>query len=50
MNVHTLEDWVNLLQNNMNINVPFAEFKKLYEEEFDLVKYYKEVANLLYYL
>lgn len=44
-NKKDIEDWVNLLQNNMNINVPFAEFKKSYEEEFDLVKYYKEVAK-----
>lgn len=44
-NKEDIEDWVNLLQNNMNINVPFTEFKQSYEEEFNLVKYYKEVVE-----
>lgn len=44
-NQNDIEDWVNLLQKNMNINVPITEFKKIYEEEFDLVKYYKGVAE-----
>lgn len=44
-NQKDIEDWVNLLQKNMNINVPITEFKKIYEEEFDLVKYYKGVAE-----
>lgn len=44
-NKKDIEDWVTLLQNNMNIDVSFTEFKQSYEEEFDLVKYYKEVAE-----
>lgn len=39
-----LRDWVNLLQRNMNISVPFEEFKKGYEEELSLVNYYNDVA------
>lgn len=38
-------NWVNLLQNNMNIKVPFNEFKKSYEEEYSKIKYYKDVVD-----
>lgn len=40
-----LIDWFNLIQNNMNINVSFDEFKKSYEEEFSLIRYYKDVVE-----
>lgn len=40
-----IQDWVNLLQTKMNINVSCEEFKTTYEEEFDKVKYYKEVVE-----
>lgn len=40
-----IKDWVNLLQNNMHIQVPFTEFKEAYEEEFNLVNYYKSVVE-----
>ncbi len=40
-----IKDWVAINQKNMNINVPFEEFKKAYEEEFDLVRYYMDVVK-----
>ena len=39
-----IRNWVNLVQKNTDINAPFEDFKKAYEEEFSRVKYYKEVA------
>ncbi len=44
-NKEDLIDWFNLIQNNMNINVSFDEFKKSYEEEFSLIRYYKDVVE-----
>lgn len=41
----SIRDWVDLIQKNMNIDVPFEEFKIKYEEEFSKVKYYKEVVE-----
>lgn len=40
-----LNDWYNLLAKNMNINVPFQEFKEAYEEEMSSVKYYRNVVE-----
>lgn len=40
-----IKSWVAINQKNMDINVPFEEFKKAYEEEFDLVRYYKNVVE-----
>lgn len=40
-----IKNWVTINQKNMNINVPFEEFKKAYEEEFDLVRYYMDVVE-----
>lgn len=40
-----IRDWVNLIQKNMNIKIPFDEFKKSYEEESSSVKYYKDVVE-----
>ena len=40
-----IEDWVNLIQKNMGIKVPFAEFKKSYEEKLASIKYYKDVVD-----
>lgn len=40
-----IEDWVNLVQRNMNINIPFEEFKRSYEEEFKPIKYYQDVVK-----
>jgi len=39
-----IRDWVNLIQSRMNINIPFDEFKKAYEEEFSKIKYYQDVV------
>lgn len=44
-NEEDIKDWVNLIQENMNISVPFEEFKRLYEEELSSVKYYKNVVE-----
>lgn len=44
-NEEDIKDWVNLIQKNMGINVPFKEFKKQYEEEFSSIKYYKDVVE-----
>ena len=44
-NPNDIKEWVNLVQKNMNINVPFEEFKRLYEEELSSVKYYKDVVE-----
>lgn len=44
-NEKNIIDWVNLVQKNMNINVSFEEFKRLYEEELTSVKYYKDVVE-----
>ena len=40
-----IEDWVNLIQKNMNITIPIDEFKRSYEEELSSVKYYKDVVE-----
>lgn len=40
-----IKDWISLVQKNMNINVSYEEFKKAYEEELSLVKYYKDVVE-----
>ncbi len=40
-----IKEWVLLVQSRLNINVPFDEFKKAYEEEFSLISYYKEVVE-----
>lgn len=45
-----IRNWVGLIQHNMNINVSFEEFKKVYEEEFSLIKYYKEVVEYVHSL
>lgn len=44
-NEKDIKDWVSLLQKNMNINIPFNDFKKAYEEEFAKIKYYKDVVE-----
>lgn len=43
--LENIKDWVNLIQRNMNINVQFEEFKRIYEEELSKVKYYKDVVE-----
>ncbi len=43
--IDDIKDWVNVIQTHLRINVPFIEFKKMYEEEFAKVKYYKEVVD-----
>ncbi len=40
-----IKDWVYSIQKNMNINIPFEEFKKAYEDEFSKTKYYKNVVE-----
>lgn len=45
-----INDWVNLVQKNMEINITFEEFKKAYEEELTLVKYYKDVVKFAHSL
>lgn len=40
-----LQDWVNLIQKNMDIHISFEDFKKRYEEELSSVKYYKDVVE-----
>lgn len=40
-----IKEWVNSVQENMNISVPFEEFKRAYEEELSSVKYYKDVVE-----
>lgn len=40
-----IEDWVNLIQKNMNIDISFEELKRVYEEELKTVKYYKDVVK-----
>ncbi len=44
-NEQDIKDWINLIQNNMNINVSFGDFKEAYEEELSSVKYYKNVVE-----
>lgn len=44
-NEEEVRDWVQLLEKNMNIDIPLEEFKKAYEEEFSSIKYYKEVVK-----
>jgi len=43
-NIEDIKDWVNLVQQNMGIEIPFDEFKRAYEEELSVVKYYKDVV------
>lgn len=40
-----VKDWVDSIQTTMNINVPFEEFRKAYEEEFSKIKYYEDVVK-----
>lgn len=40
-----IKEWVNSVQENMNISVPFEKFKRAYEEELNSVKYYKDVVE-----
>lgn len=40
-----IKDWVDIIQKNMNINMTFDEFMRLYEKELSTVKYYKEVVD-----
>lgn len=40
-----IEDWFSLLKKNMDISVSYEEFKKTYEEELSIVKYYKELVD-----
>ena len=49
-NQEDIEDWVNYVQKLMNINVTFAEFKKIYEEEFAKITYYKDVVKYVHSL
>ena len=49
-NEKDIKDWVNLIQRVMNINVPFDEFKKVYEEEFIKIHYYKDVVEFVHSL
>ena len=44
-NEQDIKDWISLVQKNMNINVPFEEFKKAYEEELSSIKYYIDVVK-----
>lgn len=48
--IEDITEWYNLIQKNMNINVPFMEFKKSYEEEYSKVKYYKDVVTYVHSL
>lgn len=43
--INEIKSWVNLIQKNMDIDIPFEEFKKAYEEEMTSVKYYKDVVE-----
>lgn len=43
--INEIKSWVNLIQKNMDIDISFEEFKKAYEEEMTLVKYYKDVVE-----
>lgn len=45
-----IREWVRHIQKNMNINVPYEEFKKAYEEEMSSVKYYQEVVDYVHSL
>lgn len=45
-----IKDWVYLIQKNMNIDVPFEEFKRTYEKEFESVPYYKNVVEYVHSL
>lgn len=40
-----IRNWVSMINRNMNINVSFEEFKNAYEEEFSLIRYYKDVVE-----
>ncbi len=40
-----IRNWVSMIQRKMNINVSFEKFKQAYEEEFSLVRYYKDVVE-----
>lgn len=42
--------WVEHLEKNMKINVPFLEFKNAYLEEFSKVSFYKEVVEYVHSL
>lgn len=44
-NIDAIKDWINLVQSNLNIKISFEEFKSTYEEEFEKVRYYKNVVN-----
>lgn len=45
-----IRNWVSMINRNMNINVSFEEFKKVYEEEFSRVRYYKDVVEYVHSL
>lgn len=40
-----VRNWVSMIQKSMNINVPYEKFKNAYEEEFSLIRYYKDVVE-----
>lgn len=48
--IDEIKDWVNLIQKQMNINVSFDDFKRMYQEEFSYVKYYKDVVQFAHSL
>lgn len=48
--IDEIKDWVNLIQKQMNINVSFDDFKRIYQEEFSYVKYYRDVVQFAHSL
>ena len=49
-NEKIIKDWVKLIQKNMNIDVPFKEFKRAYEKELENIPYYKDVVKYAHFL
>ena len=47
-NTNDIIDWVNLVQTNFNIDIPFEEFKSAYENELRTVRYYKYVVKIYF--
>lgn len=46
----SINDWINKLQNAMNIDVPIEDFKIRYQEEFGKIRYYKDVVEYIHSL
>lgn len=45
-----IKEWLDLIERNLNINVPHEELIKAYEEEGRNIKYYKNVVNFAHSL